>query len=152
MNRSRVLSTAFALALALPLAAAGWLAWGVIGFATSSEAPHRGQPVSCTEAMSFADQSGLPVGAYDAKCQVRAWLDTSYDVRFRIGRTDLRRWMHSAYPGTELEPSSCPSDTADVCAHIELDPPAKGGAVAIDMAVEFEKGSTTLVRFEPFDV
>ena len=35
---------------------------------------------------------------------------------------------------------------------MNLDPPAKGGTMAIDIDVEYEDGLTALVHFQPFDV
>src|SRR3954452_7131408 len=69
-----------------------------------------GESVPCSEAMRFADQDGLPTGAHDAKCKVWTWLDTEYDVAFRISRTDLDRWLASDYPSTQLESDYCSPD------------------------------------------
>ncbi|MFD7257258.1 hypothetical protein [Streptomyces sp. NPDC059874] len=138
-------------ALALPLA---WLSWkAVTDLGNSADPLSTRKPASCTEAMRYADQSGLPPGARDATCEVMTWLDTSYDVEFRIARPDLDAWLATAYPGTTLGSDFCHPDTVDACAHIELEPSAAGGAEAIDIDVRYEEdGNTALVNFRPFDV
>ncbi|MET7778133.1 hypothetical protein ABZT28_20460 [Streptomyces sp. NPDC005388] len=88
------------------------------------------EAASCDDAMHYADQDGLPKGAQDAKCTVRAWLDTDYQARFTITRTDLDAWLKEAYPGTRLTSENCSGTPVDVCAHIDLHPEAEGGAMA----------------------
>ncbi|MFI6880153.1 hypothetical protein ACIBL6_42590 [Streptomyces sp. NPDC050400] len=137
-------------ASAVALACAGWVVWQVIAFATAD--PFRTeQSAPCTDAMRFADQKGLPAGAYDATCSVRVWLDTQYDAEFRIGRPALRTWLASAYPDAEWDPDCYPK-SVDACTHVELNPAAKGGAMAIDIDIVYEKDDRALVRFSPFDV
>ncbi|MFJ5227401.1 hypothetical protein [Streptomyces sp. NPDC088400] len=138
--------------LALPLAYLGWVAWQVVADLTDDDVTARRQPVSCKEAMRFADQSGVPAGASDAKCEVMGALDTQYDVRFRITRADLDTWLASAYPGMKMT-SDCTgsAETVDTCGNLTLDPYADGGAVGIDLTVEYEKGDTALVHFRPFN-
>jgi hypothetical protein len=138
--------------LVLSLAAAGLPEVIIISFLTDDDPSHRQQSASCTEAMSYADQDGLPPGAYDATCHVEVWLDTEYDVRFRISRADLNSWLASAYPDTTLGSDYCYPDTIDACADIQLDPPAKGGAVAINVTVEWDGPTAAVVHFQPFDV
>lgn len=91
-------------------------------------------------------------GAQDAKCTVRAWLDTDYQARFTITRTDLDAWLKEAYPGTRLTSENCSGTPADVCAHIDLHPEAAGGAMAVDIAVQYGKDSTAVVDFSAYDV
>ncbi|WP_372345851.1 hypothetical protein [Streptomyces sp. KL116D] len=138
-------------ASAVVLACAGWVTWQVIAFATTDDPFRTKQSASCADAMRFADQKRLPPGAYDAKCSVRVWLDTQYDAEFRIGRPALRTWLASAYPDAELEPDCYPK-SVDACTHVELNPAAKGGAMAIDIDVVYEKDGRALVSFRPFDV
>jgi hypothetical protein len=137
--------------LAFPTALLGWVAWMFITPFFGDPMP-QAEAVPCKEAMHYADQDGLPRGAHDAKCTVLAWLDTNYKVRFTITRTDLDAWLKKAYPGTRLTSEDCLGAPVDACAHIELDPPADGGAMAIDISVRYGKGSTAVVDFEPFDV
>ncbi|MCQ4213533.1 hypothetical protein [Streptomyces longispororuber] len=136
---------------AVALACAGWVVWQVIAFATTDDPFRTEQSASCADAMRFADQKGLPAGAYDATCSVRVWLDTQYDAEFRIGRLALRTWLASAYPDAEWDPDCYPK-SVDACTHVELNPAAKGGAMAIDIDIVYEKDGRALVRFSPFDV
>ncbi|MEV7522795.1 hypothetical protein [Streptomyces sp. NPDC091371] len=139
--------------LAIPLAGMTWLAWKVVDDLTDDDPLDTRKPASCTQAMHYADQPGLPAGAHDARCEVMTWLDTTYDVEFRITRTDLDTWLATAYPGTTLTSDHCYPETLDACAHVELKPPAVGGAEAIDITVQYEgDGNTALVHFQPFDV
>jgi hypothetical protein len=137
--------------LALPMAFVGWVAWTGLTFFGEDPRKHA-EAVSCENAMHFADQEGLPDGAHNAKCTVLSWQDTEYTVRFTITRTDLNRWLKEAYPGTKPTSEDCWGEPADSCAHIELNPPADGGAVAINISVRYGKDSTAVVDFEPFDV
>jgi hypothetical protein len=138
--------------LAFPAAFLGWVAWTFITSLFFSDPMSQAENVPCKEAMHFADQDGLPKGARDAKCTARSWLDTTYTVHFTITRTDLDAWLDEAYPGTRLTSEDCLGAPADACAHIELNPPADGGAMAIDVSVRYGKDSTAVVDFEPFDV
>ncbi|WP_147286013.1 hypothetical protein [Streptomyces corynorhini] len=106
--------------------------------------------VPCEEALDFAGLRGLPAGASEAECVVAGALDTYYDIRIRVPRADFDTWLASAYPGTELT-ARCVDEEADACAGITLDPPAEGGAVAIDVSVEDGEGDTALVRLRPFN-
>lgn len=135
------------------LAGMGWLAWQAVAAVTDDDLPETRKPASCTQAMHFADRPGLPAGAHDATCAATGWRDTSYDVEFRIARTDFDAWLAATYPGTALSQDLCHPDTVDACAHVELKPPAVGGAMAIDITVQYEgDGETALVHFQPFDV
>lgn len=139
--------------LAIPVAFLGWIAHGIIAFATADNRIPEGVSVPCSEAMRFVDKDGLPTGAHDATCTARTWLDTQYDVAFHISRADLDRWLASDYPGTKLESGYCHHpDTVDACAPIELDPSAQSGAMAIDVSVKYEESHVALVHFAPFDV
>ncbi|MEV7424518.1 MULTISPECIES: hypothetical protein [unclassified Streptomyces] len=108
------------------------------------------KPVPCAEAMEFADLGGLPEGASEATCVTMSALDTYYDVGFRIPRADFDTWLAAAHPGTKLTPS-CAGEHVDACAQIQLDPPAEGGAVAIDVRVENKEGGNALVHLRPFN-
>ncbi len=138
---------------ALPLAFVGWVVWQVMADLADDDLGTRPQSVSCGEAMRFADQSGLPAGAYDAKCEVMSAQDTWYDVRFRITRPKLDTWLASAYPGMEMTSHcSLAPETVDACGHLDLTYPyADGGAVAIEVTVDYEKKDTALVHFRPFN-
>ena len=151
MRRNWKLVAALTLPPTLCLGFAGWAAWGFITFLNEPDPFTTEGTVSCAEAMLYADQSGLPTGAHDARCEVKTRLDTTYDVTFRISRPSLDSWLASAYPGTILR-SVCYPDSIDACAHIELDPPAHRGAIAIDVTVEYEDANTALVELMPFDV
>ncbi|MFF3618169.1 hypothetical protein [Streptomyces sp. NPDC002467] len=133
------------------LAGTGWLAWKAVGVLTDDDLGAR-EPVSCAQAMHFADRPGLPTGAHDATCAALASRDTSYDVEFRIARADFEAWMATAYPGTTVG-TDCHPDTVDACAHVKLGPAAVGGAMAIDITAQYEgDGKAALVHFQPFDV
>ncbi|MFE2326764.1 hypothetical protein ACFXD5_23045 [Streptomyces sp. NPDC059385] len=135
------------------LAGTGWLAWKAVGVLTDDDPPGAREPASCAEAMHFADRPGLPSGAHDATCEATRSRDTSYDVEFRIDRADFDTWLTATYPGTALSPDSCRPGTVGACAHVELKPPAIGGATAVDITVRYEAGGkTALVHFQPFDV
>ncbi|MFF2426297.1 hypothetical protein [Streptomyces mirabilis] len=110
------------------------------------------EAASCEDAMRYADQDGLPKGAQDAKCTVRAWLDTEYRARFTITRTDLGAWLKEAYPGTRLTSEYCSGTSVDVCAHIDLHPEAEGGAMAVDLTMQYGEDSTAVVDFSAYDV
>ncbi|MGW2823229.1 hypothetical protein ACWC24_19910 [Streptomyces sp. NPDC001443] len=139
-------------AVAVPLAFMGWGLWSFVT-ALGSDPMSRAESVPCEDAMRFADRDGLPEGAHDAKCTALTWLDTQYTVRFTIARTKLDAWLKESYPGTRLTAAECDGDpSAGVCAHIELNPPADGGAVAIDISVRYAANSTAVVEFAPFDV
>ncbi|MFF7215946.1 hypothetical protein ACFZAU_36320 [Streptomyces sp. NPDC008238] len=55
-------------------------------------------------------------------------------------------------PGTRLTVEDCLGGPADACAHVDLNPPADGGAMAVDIIVRYGGNSTAVVDFEPFDV
>ncbi|MFH8533778.1 hypothetical protein ACH4GE_35825 [Streptomyces tendae] len=135
----------------LPLVCVSWAAWQVAADPAGDDRATRSQSVPCEEAMSFADRNGLPAGAYDARCEDAGALDTMYDVRFRIPRSGLDTWLAEAYPGLRMT-SPCPGspEHGGACGHVDLAPPADGGAVAIDVVVEYEKNDTALVHFRPF--
>ncbi|MFJ1747671.1 hypothetical protein ACIOJD_15665 [Streptomyces sp. NPDC088116] len=137
--------------LGAPAVGMGRPAWQVIADLTDDDVVARRQSVSCEEAMRFADQSGLPAGASEAKCEVMGAQDTRYDVRFRISRARLGTWLTSACPDMKMT-SDCsgPPETVDACGNLTLDPYADGGAVAFDLTVEYEEGATALVHFQPF--
>lgn len=145
MGRGRVLGTVLAVPSAIVAAVAAWV---VADLAYGDPADESGQ-VSCAEAMRFADQRGLPSGARDATCADDGRQDRHYDVTFRINRSEFDTWLASAYPGTELS-RDCSPDDVDACAHMQLTPPADGGAQAVDLSVQYETGHTALVRFQPF--
>ncbi|MFV5992429.1 hypothetical protein ACNPQM_08245 [Streptomyces sp. NPDC056231] len=136
--------------LALPALVVAWIGWSVIGFLTSDDPLGTVSKVPCAEAMEFTGVP-LPAGARDRQCKRRAWLDTEYDVRFRITRKELDNWLESEFPGTELDPEFC-ADKVDTCAHIEFGDQRPSQAVAAEVSVVYEGGGTALVRFEPFDV
>ncbi|MFB6784668.1 hypothetical protein ACFCX0_47345 [Streptomyces sp. NPDC056352] len=136
--------------LALPALVVAWIGWSVIGFLTSDNPLDSASQVPCDEAMEFTGVP-LPDGARDRRCVTRVWLDTEYDVRFRITRKELDAWLESEFPGTELDPEFC-ADEVDACAHIDFGNQRPGQAVAADVSVVHEGGGTALVRFEPFDV
>ena len=137
--------------LAFPIGFLGWIAWLFLSFFAEDPLTHA-EAVPCDEAMDFVDLKGLPDGAHDAKCSVLNWLDTSYTARFTMTRTDLDAWLKGTYPGAELTSEDCTGGSADACAHIELSPPAEGGATAIDIRVRYGKDLTAVVEFVPFDV
>lgn len=112
--------------LAIPVAFLGWIAHGIIAFATADNRIPEGVSAPCSEAMRFVDKDGLPTGAHDATCTVRTWLDTQYAVAFHISQADLDRWLASDYPGTKLESGYRYPDTVDACAHIETGPVGSG--------------------------
>jgi hypothetical protein len=138
--------------LALPLVYVGWMAWQVIADLTDDDPTARTKPVPCKEAMRFADQSTLPPGAHDAKCEYIGALDTVYNVKFRITRINLNTWLASAYPDMKVA-SDCfgSQETVDACGHVDLAPYANGGATAIDVTVEYAKEDMALVHFRPFN-
>lgn len=136
--------------LALPALVVAWIGWSVIGFLTSDDPLDSASQVPCDEAMEFTGVP-LPAGARDRRCVTRVWLDTEYDVRFRITRKELDAWLESEFPGTELDPEFCAGEV-DACAHIDFGNQRPGQAVAADVSVVYEGGGTALVRFEPFDV
>lgn len=68
--------------VAFPMAFVGWIAWTVIT-ALTADPMTQVEAASCDDAMHYADQDGLPKGAQDAKCTVRAWLDTDYQADLR---------------------------------------------------------------------
>ncbi|MFG2949113.1 hypothetical protein [Streptomyces adustus] len=139
-------------AVVVPLAFMGWGLWSFVS-AFRSAPMAQAETVPCEDALRFADRDGLPEGAHDAKCTALTWLDTTYTVRFTIARTKLDAWLKESYPGTRLTAQECDGDpSADVCAHIELNPHAQGGAVAIDIGVRYTDASTAVVEFAPFDV
>ncbi|MFD7873680.1 hypothetical protein ACFV5G_06045 [Streptomyces sp. NPDC059766] len=139
-------------AVVVPLAFMGWGLWSFVT-ALRSDPMAQEQSVPCADAMRFVDRDGLPEGAHDAKCTALSWLDTTYTVRFTIGRPKLDAWLKESYPGTRLTAQECGGEPeTDVCAHIELNPPAEGGAVAIDIGVRYTDASTAVVEFSPFDV
>ncbi|MGW1551538.1 hypothetical protein [Streptomyces sp. NPDC002346] len=136
--------------LALPVLVVAWIGWSVIGFLTSDNPLDSASKVPCDEAMEFTGVP-LPAGARDRQCVKRGWLDTTYDVRFRITRKELDAWLESEFPGTELDPEFC-ADKVDACADIQFGDPRPSRAVAADVTVVYEGGGTTLVHFMPFDV
>ncbi|MCX4534215.1 hypothetical protein OHA79_22750 [Streptomyces sp. NBC_00841] len=136
--------------LALPVLVVAWIGWSVIGFLTSDNPLDSASKVPCDEAMEFTGVP-LPAGARDRRCVTRVWLDTEYDVRFRITRKELDAWLESEFPGTELDPKFCAGEV-DTCAHIEFGDQRPSQAVAADVSVVYEGGGTALVHFEPFDV
>ncbi|MER5601625.1 hypothetical protein [Streptomyces sp. NPDC002265] len=149
---TRVRKWALVAVVALPVAFLGWGAWSFAA-ALRSDPMAQEQSVPCEDAMRFVDRDGLPEGAHDAKCTALSWLDTQYTVRFTIARPKLDAWLKESYPGTRLTAQECGGEPAtDVCAHIELNPPAHGGAVAIDIGVRYAAASTAVVEFSPFDV
>ncbi|MGC5564123.1 hypothetical protein ACPYPG_14930 [Streptomyces sp. FR-108] len=109
-----------------------------------------GVKVPCREALRFADQERLPSGAKSAACVMRNGIDTLYDVRFRIGRTDLDTWLAATYPDLELR-TGCAQEDADRCGVLTLDPYADGGAVAVELTVRDEADGRALVHYRPFD-
>ncbi|MCX4231632.1 hypothetical protein [Streptomyces ortus] len=109
-----------------------------------------GVKVPCREALRFADQERLPSGAKGAACVMRHGIDTQYDIRFRIGRTDLDTWLAATYPDLELR-TGCAQEDADRCGVLTLDPYADGGAVAVELTVRDEADGRTLVHYRPFD-
>ncbi|QDN75465.1 hypothetical protein FNV64_07460 [Streptomyces sp. S1A1-7] len=137
--------------VAFPAALVGWIAWTVFT-ALTADPMTQVEAASCEDAMRYADQDGLPKGAQDAKCTVRAWLDTEYRARFTITRTDLDAWLKEAYPGTRLTSEYCSGTPVDVCAHIDLHPEAEGGAMAVDLTVQYGEDSTAVVDFSAYDV
>ncbi|MET8413296.1 hypothetical protein ABZV34_35520 [Streptomyces sp. NPDC005195] len=140
-----------AVVLAFPAACAGWIAWTVVTVLTADPITQV-EAASCEDAMRYADQDGLPQGAHHAKCTVRVWLDTTYEARFTLTRADLGTWLKEAYPGTVLTSEACLGEPLDACAHIDLNPAADGGAMAIDMDVQYGKDSTAVVDFWAYDV
>lgn len=132
--------------LALPLVWAGWqITSDMVGDNMDM------QSVPCAEAMRFADQSGLPAGAHDTTCASVGRMDAAYDIEFRITRSELGTWLASAYPGLRLT-SDCSGFThaADACGHLDLSPPADGGAAAVEVTAEYGERDTALVHFMPF--
>ncbi|MFI6057500.1 hypothetical protein [Streptomyces sp. NPDC051286] len=136
--------------LALPALLVAWIGWCVIGFLTSDDPFGTTSKAPCDEAMEFTGVP-LPAGARDQQCVTRVWLDTEYDVRFRITRKDLDAWLESEFPGTVLD-SEFRIGKGDTCAHIEFGDQRPSQAVAADVSVVYEGGGTALVHFEPFDV
>ncbi|MFE7074889.1 hypothetical protein ACFU96_32850 [Streptomyces sp. NPDC057620] len=151
----------------LALACLGWAVWatasagpgegedarpgGVRIGGTRTEDPRvAGVEVPCREALRFADQERLPAGAKDASCVVQHGIDTLYDVRFRIPRTDLDTWLADAYPDMELR-TDCVQEDADRCGMLTLDPYAEGGAVALELTVRDGSDGLALVHYRPFN-
>lgn len=147
MRRRRVLAAV----VVFPVAFVGWIAWTVFT-ALTADPMTQVEAASCEDALHYADQDGLPKGAQDAKCTVRAWLDTEYRARFTITRADLDAWPKEAYPGTRLTSEYCSGTPVDVCAHIDLHPEAEGGAMAVDITVQYGEDSTAVVDFSAYDV
>ncbi|MGN9817476.1 hypothetical protein ACTMUQ_19320 [Streptomyces sp. SD11] len=106
--------------------------------------------VPCREALRFADQERLPAGAKDAVCVAQHGIDTLYDIRFRIGRTDLDTWLADSYPDLELR-TDCVQEDADRCGLLTLDPYAEGGAVAVELTVRDGSDGKALVHYRPFN-
>ncbi len=124
-----------------PLALVAWTVW-------EWKDVGRAQPVDCTKAMAFAEAT-LPKSAWDARCTATHWQDTFVDVEFRMPRREVRPWLAGTYPGHE-PPPSC---HADVCLDVGYgEPPAPGGAAAVNVKVTYEDGDTALVHLGAFDL
>ncbi|MFF3764995.1 hypothetical protein ACFYYR_13040 [Streptomyces sp. NPDC001922] len=106
--------------------------------------------VPCTEGMRFAGLDGLPPGARDSRCRMLSGIDTLYDVRFRIPRTDLTAWLERTYPHTKLTADACLQHKADACAQFSPAPASGAKAHVIDLNVTYESGNSARVRFAPF--
>ncbi|MFH8467912.1 hypothetical protein [Streptomyces sp. NPDC017991] len=134
----------------LALTCLGCGAWETAPAVRDEGGAARTAEVPCREALRFADQERLPSGAEGASCTMQHGIDTLYDIRFRIGRTDLDTWLADAYPGMELR-TGCVQEEADRCGLLTLDPYAEGGAVAVELTVRDGSDGHALVHYRPFN-
>jgi hypothetical protein len=144
----------FAAIMALPALILAGVAAMAIRFMTSGH-PLGGAPekVPCAEALDFGG-ARLPKGAYEAECTVQVWLDTEYDVEFRMPRADVVRWLKRTYPvAPEPGAESC-DDGADLCLHMNSAATVPPGvdADAVEIDVTYEEPATARVTFFAFTV
>jgi len=133
------------------------LALGCVGCGVGATNPERGEDrqtsaekVPCREALRFADQERLPAGAREAACTMQHGIDTLYDIRFRISRSDLDVWLADTHPGLELR-TDCVQEDIDRCGLLTLDPYAEGGAESVELAVRDQSDGDALVHYRSFD-
>ncbi|MFG2354867.1 hypothetical protein [Streptomyces sp. NPDC048521] len=153
--RGRTRWRLFAAVMAVPALLLGWVIVIVIRFMTS-DYPLGGAPetVPCAEALRFGG-ARVPEGAYDERCTVQTWLDTSYHAAFRMRRADVGTWLKDSYPaGPEPGTDLCEKG-ADLCLNMDsatAPPPPDAAADAVTVNVTYEGPQGALVRFSAFTV
>ncbi|WP_330259345.1 hypothetical protein OG586_20325 [Streptomyces murinus] len=140
---------------AVPALLLAWVVFAVVRLATS-DCPLGGGPekVPCAEALEFGGGK-LPQGAYDTRCTVRSWLDTSYAAEFRMPRRDVGAWLAKSCPSGPAPGTELCDDGADLCLNMDSEaapPPAGAGADAVTVNVTYEGPDRALVRFSAFTV
>ncbi|MEW2622784.1 hypothetical protein [Streptomyces sp. NPDC048106] len=116
--------------LVVPALVLVWVVVAVVGFATS-DYPLGGAPekVPCAEALDFGGGK-LPKGAYDTRCTVQTWLDTSYHAEFRMPRARVRAWLSDTYPYGPQPGTDLCDEAAHLCLNMDsaAAPPPPGAA------------------------
>ncbi|MGW2489384.1 hypothetical protein ACWCV9_19520 [Streptomyces sp. NPDC001606] len=144
--------------LALPALVVAWGA-AIVVRAMTSDYPLGGGPekVSCAEALAFGG-ARLPQRAYESRCTVQAWQDTSYDADFRMPRADVWAWLRHTYPhAPKPRTDLCAAEDSgpvDFCVDMNTDATAPQGvdANAVQISVTYEGPATARVRFSAFTV
>ncbi|MFY4721935.1 hypothetical protein [Streptomyces sp. LaBMicrA B280] len=104
---------------AVPAPLPARVACAVVRLATSDR-PLGGGPekVPCAEALEFGGGQ-LPQGAYDTRCTVRSWLDTSYAAGFRMPRRDVGAWLAKTCPSGPAPGTGLCDDGAGLCPNMD---------------------------------
>ncbi|GLX50052.1 hypothetical protein Shyhy01_30020 [Streptomyces hygroscopicus subsp. hygroscopicus] len=139
--------------LAVPALVLVWVVVTVVRAATS-DYPLGGAPekVSCARALKFGGGK-LPEKAYDTRCTVQSWMDTTYHAEFRMPRTDVRAWLSETYPYGPKPGTDLCDPGADLCVNMEspeIPPPPGAYADAVTVNVTYEGPDRALVRFAAF--